>query len=142
MCVELMRNGIIGMWEPERLGRSNFQMLEISLSVQGDLTARLSALIPRKNGAQSRVTLPRISTRSGHGPIFSRFSTSLSAPECRLWRRRKSSSAISLPGGPGSKLLYNDQFAFQDRLIDSVVRSAESHIPRSGAGSTGRCNTI
>jgi len=34
------------------------------------------------------------------------------------------------PWGPGSNLLDNDQIVFHDRLIDSVVRSAESHIPR------------
>ena len=33
------------------------------------------------------------------------------------------------PWGPGSKLLDNGQIVFQDRLIDSVDRSADGLLP-------------
>ncbi len=33
------------------------------------------------------------------------------------------------PWGPGSNLLDNDQIVFHDRLIDSVVRSADGLLP-------------
>jgi hypothetical protein len=36
------------------------------------------------------------------------------------------------PWGPGSNLLYNDEIAFLNLLIDRIGRSVEPHIPTSG----------
>src|SRR6266436_1741303 len=66
-------NGMIGMWEPHGLGWPNFRMLEIFLFARDGLNAGVSSLIPDKNGAQWRATLPRITAKSAKQSDFPLF---------------------------------------------------------------------
>ncbi len=64
------------MWGPHGLRRLRFQVLEMFPFSQDGKNAVVPSLIFRKNGAQWRAIAPRISARSGHEWIFSRFSRS------------------------------------------------------------------